>query len=180
MALQDTDVKILIAVVCLCLTSCSAFEPGGSFNPLNLRPNGNFNLKAGSSSIFTVVVGTLPNIGISPAAFYRENSNQISLSGSNRTQARLDLAELTGSVLPEDWRLNISGDSIELISSSSSVNTFDTIQTISQIQFGTYRIGGTISVPKTAKIGSYTVQARINLRQATPLILEWSVNVIAP
>ena len=172
--------KLLIAIVCLCLTACSAFEPGGSLNPLSLRPNGNFNLKAGSSSVFSVVVGTLPNIGISPAALYRESSNQISLSGSNRTQARLGLAELTGTVLPEDWRLNISGDSVELISSSSSVNTFDTIQTISQIQFGTYRLGGSIGVPKTAKVGSYQVQARINLRQAAPLILEWTVNVIAP
>ena len=180
MALQDNSVKLLIAIVCLCLTACSSFEPGGSFNPLVLRPSGNFNLKAGSSSVFSVVVGTLPNIGISPAALYRQSSNQISLSGSDRTQARLGLAELTGAVLPEDWRLDISGDSVELISSSSSINTFDTIQTISQIQFGTYRLGGSISVPKTAKVGSYQVQARINLRQAAPLILEWTVNVIAP
>ncbi len=159
------------------LAACSAFEAGGSLNPLSLRPNSSLNLKAGSSTAFNVFVGNAPNLGLSPAALYRRNENSTLLSGSSRTSARADLAQLSGSVLPEGWQFAIGADSIEVLTASSSSTSFDTIQTTTRVELGVYSINGFLSIPKNTATGSYRVQARIDVRGSSPVVLEWTVGV---
>ncbi len=169
-----------LIVFLLLLAACSAFEAGGSLNPLSLRPNSSLSLKAGSSTSFNVFVGNAPNLGISPAALYRKNENGILLSGISRTSARADLAQLSGSVLPEGWQLGIGGDFVELLAVSSSSNSFDTIQTSTRVELGTYTVNGFLSIPRTTTVGTYRIQARIDVRGSSPVVLEWAVTVTAP
>jgi hypothetical protein len=179
---QHKTMKRLVGalLLLLVLASCSMFEPGGSFNPLGLRPNSSLSVKAGSSSSFNIFVGSAPNIGLSPALMYRNRANHVPLSGSDTILAQLGIANLSDTALPAGWGLSIESDEVEIIARSSSNNSFNTIQTSTEVAFGTYRINGNLQVPRSTPLGTYQVQARIGVRNASPVVLEWAVTVDKP
>jgi hypothetical protein len=170
-------VKKLLFALGVSLVACAPFEPGGSFNPISTRPNSGFSVKAGSSIYLNVFVGSAPNLGVSPAALYRQNRSEVSLSGSSRAWARVNAASLGGTTIPQGWNLSLNDDEVEVLAESSSFTGFDSIQTQTQVSLGTYRLGAQLGVPSSAAAGTYTVQARVDLRGASPVTLDWTVTV---
>jgi hypothetical protein len=170
-------VKNFLLVLAASLVACAPFEPGGSFNPISTRPNSGLSVKAGSSVYLNVFVGNAPNLGLSPAALYRQNRSEVSMSGSSRAWARVNAASLGGTAMPQGWDLSLNGDEVEVLAESSSFASFDSIQTQTQVSLGTYRLGAQLGVPSSAAAGIYNVQARVNLRGASPVTLDWTVTV---
>jgi hypothetical protein len=166
-----------LLVLTLGFTSCSAFQSGGSLNPVGLRPNSSLSVKAGSSTAFNVFVGSAPYSGLNPAALYRQHASQITMNGVNEIQAPVGLAQLSGTTMPLDWEFRISNDYVEVTASSLSTNNNNIIQTTTQVELGTYSINGNLTVPKNTAPGTYRIQARINVKFSNPVILEWTINV---
>ncbi len=172
-----TKLLPFLLVLTLGLTSCSAFQSGGSLNPIGLRPNSSLSVKAGSNTSFNVFVGNAPYSGLNPAALYRQHTSQITMNGINEIQVPIGLAQLSGATMPLDWEFRISSDYVELKASSFSISNNSTIQTTTQVELGTYSINGNLSVPKNTAAGTYRIQARINVKFSNPVILEWTINV---
>jgi hypothetical protein len=161
----------------VCLVACAPFEPGGSLNPISTRPNSGLTVKAGSSLNLNIFTGSTPNVGVSPAMRYRQSRNEISLFGSSRVWTSVGAATLGGTMLPQGWGLSLGSDAIELIAESNSFASFNTIQTQTEVSFGGYRLGALLSVPNSAAAGTYDVQARVSLRGAEAVALNWTVTV---
>ncbi len=171
--------KLLISVFALALTSCAAFESGGSFNPKLVRATGSITAKAGADTILRIVAGDVSRIGLRPAELFRQHANQISLSGSSSTFVSLDIANISNLFLPPGWNFGIGSDGVELIANSSSVSEFDdTINTVSRVTLGEYSINASLKVPDGTAPGNYTVQARVDIRGSNPVMLQWVVNVV--
>jgi hypothetical protein len=167
-----------VLVLLIVLTACA---PGSTLNPLQLRGPSSFAVKAGSSTSLRIFTGSTPNLGISPAELYSRNQSGFSLSGSNTTFAFLGLAQLSGSVLPSGWQLELRGDGIDLIGrATSAVTGYDTINTVTRIELGEYRLEAHLDVPSDTALGNYSVKARVDVRGKGPVSLDWVVQVVAP
>ncbi len=171
--------KIFAFVLAVAFTSCAAFESGGSFNPKLVGANSSIVAKAGSDTILRIVAGDISRLGLRPAELFRQRANQISLSGSSSTFASLDIANISNLFLPPGWNLGIGSDGVQVIANSSSVTAFDdTITTVSRVTLGEYSINAALKVPDGTAPGNYTVQARVSIRGAQAVMLQWVVNVI--
>jgi hypothetical protein len=171
---------LLLVVFVLNLSACAAFQSGGALNPLRVRLNSSITVKAGSDTSLRVFMGSIPNLGLDPAEFYRQNSSQVPFSGNSSTFAYLGIAQLTNLFLPPGWNFGIGGDGVEVIANSSSVIAFDgTINTVTRVEVGEYSINTSLSVPKDTALGVYPLQARVSVRGASPVLIQWAVNVTA-
>ena len=164
----------------LVLTSCAAFESGGSFNPREVRANASMTAKAGSDTILRIIAGDVSRLGLRPADLFRQHANQISLSGGTSTFASLGIADISSLFLPPGWNFGIGSDGVQLIATSSSSTAFDdTISTETRVSLGEYSINAALKVPENTAPGNYAVQARVNIRGSSPVMLQWVVNVVA-
>ncbi len=172
--------KLLISVFVLVLTSCAAFESGGTFNPKLVRATDTITAKAGMDTILKIYAGDISRLGLRAGELFTLNSRELLMSGRTNGFAPLGLADLTYLVTPTTkWKLGIATDGVELIANSNSVVAFDdTIRTVTRVEFGEYSINASLFVPKDTFPGNYTVQARVNIRGSSPVILQWVVNVI--
>ncbi len=171
--------KILICMF-VTLTSCAAFESGGTLNPKEIRANGSITAKAGSDTILKIVAGDVSRLGLRPAELFRKHTNQVSISGNSSIFAPLDLADIEQSSLPSGWKFGIGSDGVQLIANSSSVTTFnDTINTETRVYLGEYSINAALNVPNGTPPGNYTLQARVSIRGAQPVLLQWVVSVVS-
>ena len=171
--------KWFLLVFVLAFTSCAAFESGGSFNPKRVGANSSIMAKAGTDTILKIFAGDISRLGLRPAELFRQNSREVSLSGSSSTFASLGIANISNLFLPSGWNFGISNDSVELIANSSSVTAFDdTINTVSRVTLGEYSINASLKVPDGTSPGNYSVQARVNIRGSSPVMLQWVVNVV--
>ncbi len=170
--------KILFCLSLLSITACSSFEPGGSFNPLRIEPISAFITKAGSNNQIFLSLGEAPKVGLQPAALFRaSNDSSILLSGSKNIFVNADLATLETSILPENWNLRFLGDEVELIATSSSISNAETINTVTQVALGRYRMGATLNIPKDSKPGTYFIEGRISIRNLKPVLVNWKVTI---
>lgn len=171
--------KFLALVFMLVLTSCAAFESGGSFNPKLVDANSSIVAKAGSDTILRIVAGDISRLGLRPAELFRQNSREISLVGDSSTFASLGIANISNLFLPPGWNFGIGSDGVLVNANSSSVTAFDdTINTVSRVSLGEYSINASMFVPSSVVPGNYTVQARVNIRGAQPVMLQWVVSVV--
>ncbi len=171
--------KILISVFALTLTSCAAFESGGSFNPKEVRTTGSITAKAGTDTMLRIVAGDVSRLGLRPAELFRQHANQISLSGASSAFASLDRADISSLFLPPGWNFGIGSDGVQLIANSSSTTAFDdTISTETRVTLGEYSINASLKVPSGTAPGNYAVQARIDIRGSNPVMLQWVVSVV--
>jgi hypothetical protein len=171
--------KLLISVFAVVLTSCAAFESGGSFNPKLVGANSSIVAKAGSDTSLRIVAGDVSRLGLRPAELFRQNSREVSLVGSSSTFASLDIADISNLFLPPGWNFGIGSDGVQVIANSSSVTTFDdTINTVSRVTLGEYSINASLRVPDGTAPGNYALQARVNIHGAQPVMLQWVVNVV--
>jgi hypothetical protein len=172
--------KLFLLVCFLGLTACAAFESGGTFNPKLVRATDNITAKAGSDTILRIFAGDVSKLGLRPGQLFSLNTRELSMSGRTTTFAPLRLADLTYLVTPTTaWKLGIATDGVELIANSNSVVAFDdTIRTVTRVELGEYSINASLKVPDGTAPGNYTVQARVNIRGSSPVMLQWVVNVV--
>jgi hypothetical protein len=171
--------KLFVSVLTMVLTSCAAFESGGSFNPKLVGANTSIVAKAGSDTILRIVAGDISRLGLRPAELFRQHAREVSLVGSSSAFASLDIADIGNLFLPPGWNFGIGSDGVQVIANSSSVTAFDdTINTVSRVTLGEYSINASLFVPSNAVPGNYPVQARVNIRGAQPVMLQWIVNVV--
>ena len=161
-------------------TACAAIQPGGSLNPLRASSRSNITLKAGSSTSLKVSLGSVSNLGISPASLYSKAKLNLSLSGMVNEAVTLNIANLSAASLPNGWKLEMGGDVVEPLASSSSVVGFDTINTVTRVELGDHSIGATLNVPSNTVVGTYLVRASVNVRGKSPVMIEWIAQVVAP
>jgi hypothetical protein len=170
-----------LLVLVLGLVSCAPFQAGGIFNPVQVREIGGFQIKVGASASIKIFAGESPRLDVSPAEFYARSPSEILISGETKRFAYLGLARLSGTVLPQGWRLEIGGDGVNIFARSVSVVTgYDTISTTTKIELGEYVIEARLNVPDNTSVGRYSVQARIEARGRNPVLLNWTVEVIPP
>jgi hypothetical protein len=164
----------------MALTSCAAFESGGAFNPKLVRATDSIIAKAGTDTSLRIFAGDISRLGLRPGELFTLNSRELSMSGRTTVFAPLRLADLTYLVTPTtSWKFGIATDGVELIANSSSVIAFDdTIRTVTRVELGEYSINASLKVPDGTAPGNYTVQARVNIRGSSPVMLQWIVNVV--
>jgi hypothetical protein len=172
--------KIFVSVLTMALTSCAAFESGGAFNPKLVRATDSIIAKAGTDTSLRIFAGDISRLGLRPGELFTLNSRELSMSGRTTVFAPLRLADLTYLVTPTtSWKFGIATDGVELIANSSSVIAFDdTIRTVTRVELGEYSINASLKVPDGTAPGNYTVQARVNIRGSSPVMLQWIVNVV--
>jgi hypothetical protein len=174
-----TLIQKLLILVLLALTSCAAFESGGTFNPKLVGAIASITAKAGTDTMLKIVAGDISRLGLRPAELFKLRANQISLSGDSSAFASLDRADITSLFLPPGWNFGIGSDGVQLIANSSSTTAFDdTINTVTRVYLGEYSINAALKVPSGTAPGNYAVQARIDIRGSSPVMLQWVVNVV--
>ena len=171
--------RFLAMMLILAFTSCAAFESGGSLNPKAVGATGSITAKAGTDTMLKIVAGDVSRLGLRPSELFRQHAGQVALTGSSSTFVVLDVADITNLFLPPGWNFGIGNDGVELIANSSSVSAFDdTINTVSRVTLGEYRINAALKVPSGTTPGNYTMQARVSIRNSQPVMLQWVVNVV--
>jgi hypothetical protein len=172
--------RFLTLILVLALTSCAAFESGGAFNPKLVRATDSIIAKAGTDTSLRIFAGDISRLGLRPGELFTLNSRELSMSGRTTIFAPLRIADLTYLVTPTtSWKFGIATDGVELIANSSSVIAFDdTIRTVTRVELGEYSINASLRVPDGTTPGNYAVQARVNIRGSSPVMLQWIVNVV--
>jgi hypothetical protein len=144
-----------------------------------VRATDSITAKAGADTILRIFAGDVSGLGLRPGELFTLKSRELSMSGRTTTFAPLRLADLTYLATPTGWKLGIATDGVELIANSNSVVAFDdTIRTVTRVELGEYIINAALKVPDGTAPGNYVIQARVNIRGAQPVMLQWVVNVV--
>ena len=171
--------KWFLLSVFLSLTSCAMFQSGSSFNPVQVNLSSSITLKAGSSTSLRVMAGDARSLNLTPAVVLNQLSSRLSLTGRSFESVYLGIAQLSNASLPQGWKLEVAGDSVNVTATSNSIVTgIDTISTQTRVELGDYSFQARLDIPNGTLIGAtYPVQARIDVRGANPVMLNWNVQI---